>query len=130
MSDFGYMVFDDGDNGDFMSVLVKDMRMPYGCGDCCFCSSPDYDHNGRAHYRCIAPVAGVCESDNTIEVLNLWEGGTSDTFPAYCPLAELPEHHGRLIDEDEIIIPSLSSWSDQDMVADAIMDAPTIIKAE
>ena len=41
-----------------------------------------------------------------------------------------PKHHGRLIDEDETIIPSLSSWSDQAMVADAIQDAPTIIEAE
>ena len=85
-----------------MSILVKDMQMPYGCGNCCFCSAPDYDHNGRVHYRCIAPIAGVCESDNTIEVLNLWGGGTSDTFPAYCPLMELPEHHGDLVDVKEI----------------------------
>ena len=41
-----------------------------------------------------------------------------------------PKHHGRLIDEDETIIPFLSSWSDQAMVADAIQDASTIIEAE
>lgn len=52
---------------------------------------------------------------------------------SYKPIGEvieLPEHHGRIIDEDKIIVPSLSSWVDQTMVADAIMDAPTIIKAE
>lgn len=35
-----------------------------------------------------------------------------------------------LDDEDEIIVPSLSSWADQAIVADAIQDAPTIIEAE
>lgn len=109
-----------------MSILVKDMQMPYGCGNCCFCSTPDYDHNGRVHYRCIAPIAGVCESDNTIEVLNLWGGGTSDTFPAYCPLMELPEHHGRLVDADY-----LKEHADEWLsVYNLIDSAETIVEAE
>jgi hypothetical protein len=47
-----------------------------------------------------------------------------------CPLVELPEHHGRLIDEDEIEIPSLETVNDQYLVFDAIKDAPTIIEEE
>lgn len=69
--------------------------------------------------------------------LKEYEPGFQDYSIAYrtqrsniCPLVELPEHHGRMIDEDEIIVPSLSSWSDQAMVADAIQDAPTVIEAE
>lgn len=50
--------------------------------------------------------------------------------PDHCPLVELPEHHGRLIDEDEIEIPLLETVNDEYMVFYAIKDAPTIFEKE
>ena len=101
-----------------MSVLIKGMQMPNNCDVCLFS-----DWSNLHQTSC-------CK-------LKEYEPGFQDYSIAYrtqrsniCPLVELPEHHGRMIDEDEIIVPSLSSWSDQAMVADAIQDAPTVIEAE
>lgn len=101
-----------------MSVLIKGMRIPDNCDVCIFS-----DWSNLHQTSC-------CK-------LKEYEPGFQDYSIAYrtqrsniCPLVELPEHHGRMIDEDEIIVPSLSSWSDQAMVADAIQDAPTVIEAE
>ena len=91
-----------------MSVLVKGMKMPKCCAEC------DIEDS---FYAC--PVL----REGTDYVRN--SGRLDD-----CTLVEIPENHGRIIDEDEIIIPSLTSWADQVMVADAIQDAPTVIKAE
>ena len=91
-----------------MSVVIKGMQMPKNCGECPVALSGKYCRINKTHTTFIRlPIR-----------------------PDHCPLVELPEHHGRLIDENEIIVPSLGSWADQVIVADAIMDAPTIIEAE
>lgn len=91
-----------------MSVVIKGMQMPKNCSECPVALSGKYCRINKTHTTFIQlPIR-----------------------PDHCPLVELPEHHGRLIDENEIIVPSLSSWADQVIVADAIMDAPTIIEAE
>lgn len=95
-----------------MSVLIKDMQKPDRCIDCPFMISRDNDD-------CIL------QSDAANELFMNWED-----MKLNCPLVEFPEHHGRLIDEDEIIVPSLSSWADQVIVADAIQDAHTVIEAD
>ena len=88
-----------------MSVIIKGMKIPQDC------------------FSCPLKEEGYC---------NLTNNYATDIYKrdSDCPLVELPDHHGRIIDEDEIIVPSLSSWADQVIVADAIQDAPTIIEAE
>lgn len=88
-----------------MSVLIKGMEMPEDC------------------FSCPLKEEGVCNITNAY-------AGEINERNSDCPLVELPEHHGRIIDEDGIIVPSLSSWADQVIVADAIQDAPTVIEAE
>lgn len=102
------MVFNDGDNGDngdFMSVIIKGIQMPEDC------------------FSCPLKEEGFCNITDAYAV-RIKERNSD------CPLVELPEHHGRLIDEDEIEIPSLETVNDQYLVFDAIKDAPTIIEAE
>lgn len=107
-------LFNYRNNGEFMSVLIKNMEMPKNCMCCPFPSV------GTDAFYCHCPTMDGKEYDFK----------QANSRPFDCPLVEIPEHHGRIIDEDEIIVPSLSSWADQAIVADAIMDAPTIIKAE
>ena len=69
------MVFNDGDNGDFMSVLIKNMEMPNSCLDCpCslnlfFCRACD----------CREIDTGIRHEDGSIVV----------TRPYWCPLVEI-----------------------------------------
>ena len=88
-----------------MSVLIKGIGMPEDC------------------FSCPLKEEGFCNITNAY-------AGEINERNSDCPLVELPEHHGRIIDEDEIIVPSLSSWADQVIAADAIQDAPTVIEAE
>lgn len=88
-----------------MSVVIKNMQMPEDC------------------FSCPLKEEGFCNITNAYAA-QIYKRNSD------CPLEELPEHHGRIIDEDDIIVPSLSSWADQVIVADAIMDASTIIEAE
>ena len=91
-----------------MSVLIKGMHMPKNCAECPVALSGKYCRINQTYTTYIElPVR-----------------------PDHCPLIELPEHHGRLIDEDEIEIPSLETVNDQYLVFDAIKDVPTIIEAE
>ena len=98
-----------------MSVLIKNMKMPKSCKTCDLLQDDDGDM--------YCPF-GDCPVFGDIEYV------PNHVASDICPLVELPEHHGRLIDEDKIIVPSLSSWSDQIIVADAIQDAPTVFEAE
>ena len=47
-----------------------------------------------------------------------------------CPLVEVKEPHGRLIDADEIEMPCLETTADQKWMEIAIKSAPTVIEAE
>ena len=93
-----------------MSVLIKGMRMPDNC------------------YQCM--ISGFRTAIKCTEWTEISAGRRENERAWSCPLVELPEHHGKLIDEDEIEIPSLETVNDQYLVFDAIKDAPTIIEAE
>ena len=96
-----------------MSVVIKGMQMPKNCTNC-----------------------GLMCALRHFNILN-------DNRPSNCPLVEIPEHHGQLIDRDalslreklklieerEIQIYGGVSWSFAWCIA-AIEDAPTIIEAE
>lgn len=63
-----------------MSVLIKGMRIPKNCSEC--------------------PVA---LSDKYCRINQTYTTYIKLSFrPDQCPLVELPEHHGRLIDENEV----------------------------
>ena len=89
-----------------MSVLIKGMEMPKGCGLCRF---DDY---------------GYCT------MTKQYSGGSATHGRAsFCPLVELPKKHGRLIDADEICF-SMTNGTDQDIAEEAVREAPTVIEAE
>ena len=64
-----------------MSVIVKGMEMPKCCAYC----EIQYD--------------GVCQM-NTVESI---DDIAYDGRPDWCPLVELPEHHGDLIDRQKLL---------------------------
>lgn len=74
-----------------MSILIKGMQMPDNCDVCIFS-----DWSNLHQTSC-------CK-------LKAYEPGFQDYSIAYrtqrsniCPLVELPEHHGRLIDADRLM---------------------------
>ena len=101
-----------------MSVLVKDMDLPEDC------------------FSCPLKEEGFCNITNAYAA-QIYKRNSD------CPLVELPEHHGQLIDRDalslrgklklieerEIQIYGGVSWSFAWCIA-AIEDAPTVIEAE
>ena len=106
-----------------MSVLIKDMRMPDNCDVCLFS-----DWSNLHQTSC-------CK-------LKEYEPGFQDYSIAYmtqrsniCPLVELPEHHGRLIDENEVRIvmnwlltqPKRPTWND---TYKAIQKMNAVVEAE
>ena len=95
-----------------MSVIVKGMDMPTGCLSC-----PLFAGNGCKATRRLFPG-----------YLNV------AVRPDTCPLVNIPEKHGNLIDKSELLKCSVSvddSWGCTDMVSVYDIDnAPTIIGAE
>ena len=112
-----------------MSVIVKGMNVPDTCGDCCL-----YSH-----------IDNVCQYDNT-------DMNYDDNRPPWCPLVELPEKHGRLIDGDGLAVTLETAMMAMKTMAQAlgvendpeikmekkayydiwngVMDMPTVIEAE
>lgn len=70
-----------------MSVIVKGMRLPETCDDCEF----HVYHSNREY---------VCVATPLFYPMNL--GNSKGIRKDWCPLVELPEKHGRLIDGDAV----------------------------
>ena len=75
-----------------MSVLIRGLRMPDGCGDCPFCSKPMYNKYGYAYYQCDAPAAEANGRDTTGKILAMYCNGEKESFPNFCPLVEEPDN--------------------------------------
>ena len=97
-----------------MSVLVKGMSIPDNCELCAFETECGF---------CLAKPDNFC-------------GDTNDRKrPEWCPLVEVPEPHGRLIDENEVRIvmnwlltqPQRPTWND---TYRAIQEMYAVIEAE
>ena len=94
-----------------MSVLIKGIGMPEDC------------------FSCPLKEEGFCN------ITNAYVGGINERN-SDCPLVELPETHGRLIDADELKdqYPHDSDWeypvNTNEYVVQTINEAPTIIEAE
>ena len=80
-----------------MAVLIESMEMPKNCGGCFL-------------------RVGQCSRRIYME-----------NRPLDCPLIEVPEPHGRLIDADALINDHQRTWTTYDL--QRISNAPTIIPA-
>ena len=96
-----------------MGVYIKGMEMPKNGYDCPMCKDG----------MCIIPGKdsdGICLSFGPYE----------EKRPNDCPLIEVPEPHGRLIDADALM---KRMWDETDCMisvpATFVRDAPTIIPA-
>lgn len=70
-----------------MSVIVKGMEMPEKCQYCCLLRY--YHENGNVW----------CNANNAL-LKQGWYTEIDIKRPETCPLVEIPEKHGRLIDAD------------------------------
>lgn len=104
-----------------MSVVIKSMQMPEDCRECRF---QDYGFNTGDTWCGVNDVI-LAKNFRAIEF---------DGRPGWCPLVELPEHHGRLIDADELKTAFPRCDNNMDIkIASAratINHMPTIIEAE
>lgn len=97
-----------------MSVIVKGMEMPKACGLCPF---NDYCY-------CMAKNLYV-------------DGSATHGRASFCPLVELPEKHGDLIDADALIA-KCGDWYTEEgtetgfigTIGMLLKDAPTVVGAE
>ena len=101
-----------------MSVLIKGMQMPDNCDVCPF--------SGWSNLH----QTSCCK-------LKEYEPGFQDYSIAYrtqrsniCPLVDIPEHHGRLIDADTLVAESLADGAYGYVDTKEIYVAPTIVEAE
>lgn len=103
-----------------MSVIVKGMKMPGSC---------EWMDDKYNVHRC--PILG---DDDDCKLQDCKEDWTWQEQYAGCPLVELPEKHGRLIDErvayDKIAEQEGGYYMDMDGVDMGLQETPTIIEAE
>lgn len=76
-----------------MSVMIRGMKMPNSCSECDFVAS-SIIHNGK--YICECPSVKSCGKN----VTEATEKGIRDL---HCPLVEVQEPHGRLVDADALM---------------------------
>ena len=105
-----------------MSVLIRNMKMPENCLKCNL-------YGGMYPSGCNAASLGIPKRYNY----------DASIRPDWCPLVELPEKHGRLIDESIVLemirksmgIKNLSFlYNAEKSVVNEIYHAPTVIEAE
>ena len=96
-----------------MSVIVLGMEMPESC------------------LQCILFAGNGCKGSG--KIFPDWLNVT--IRPTGCPLRPLPEKHGRLIDQDEILRAVIhgdypNQWIDKNELLRLFRNAPTIVEAE
>lgn len=119
------------------SVLIRGMKMPTTCEECDFC------HWSNLHQT------GICDRCGDEPVCPDYGTDYKRTRARFCPLIELPEKHGRLVDADALHVLFENQWHylqclnwDENPKAEEKQtginwcintlhdDAPTIIEAE
>ena len=106
-----------------MSVLIKGLIMPHCCDVCTFSDWSNLHQTAVCKVNYYKP----CFADHSNEFLKR----RSDS----CPLAEIPEPHGRLIDVDALEADICPDWNglyvpDNAYSEKLIRNAPTVIEAE
>lgn len=106
-----------------MSVLIRGMKMPKECRECYLLEYYEY----------------LGETQCSITRMMLAERGKPISFdgrPGWCPLVEVPEPHGRLIDAGKLKneYPHNTDWdypvNTNCYVCESIDNAPTMIEDE
>ena len=101
-----------------MGVYVKGMKMPKECRECYLLEY--YEYLGET--QCSITRMMLAEREKPIPF---------DGRPKWCPLVEVPEPHGRLIDADALLSKAKFLYKGYEIaLTDAIGDAPTIIEAD
>lgn len=98
-----------------MSVLIKGMQIPKNCSDCPL----NYDM-----MSCM--ITGTRWWSDTMVLMDF---DCQESRLYDCPLVELPEHHGRLIDADEM----KNLWagcSINGSISPLLDVRPTVVEAE
>lgn len=106
-----------------MSVLIKGMEMPNNCENC-----PAFEEVFDEKCR----ITGKSVNPHWSCLLQ------NDVYPRpdWCPLIEVPDGHGRLIDANALFEEIYKAWditadaSDCNVLMQLINDAPTIIPAD
>lgn len=103
-----------------MSILIRGMQMPSECRKCFM-----------MHYAMTGET--YCEVNDKTLAKN-YRPIEFDGRPDWCPLVELPEKHGRLIDADELKTAFPRCDNNMDIkiasVRATVNHMPTIIEAE
>lgn len=100
-----------------MSVLIKGMEIPKECRECML--SEYHDSTGKTWCK----PADKLLANNRKPIM-------FDGRPDWCPLVELPEKHGDLIDADELFAESRKDGAYGYIDSKQIHDAPIVIEAE
>ena len=99
-----------------MSIIVKGMRIPKNCWKCM---------ETKLNIA-VSVFGGMCPYCEKIRTDHDMETGRHPE----CPLGALPDHHGRLVDADELNFSSMLDRIDQGIAEETVMDAHTIVEAE
>lgn len=107
-----------------MSILIKGMKMPKNCDSCWLSRMRGSSLGGILDCKIIGTVGS--NMHDPYDILN-------NRHPD-CPLVELPEKHGRLIDErvayDKIAEQEGGYYMDMDGVGCGLEETPTVFEAE
>ena len=107
-----------------MSVLIKGLIMPSCCDVCTFSDWSNLHQTASCKLHDYDP----CFADYSREYM--------EKRADFCPLTEIPEPHGRLIDAEKLKkeYPHDTDWNypvnTNCYVCESIDNAPTVIKAE
>ena len=116
-----------------MGVYVKGLKMPKSCSDCLFFVDGLRDANDEPCSACLAKEdnspwgCGYKEIDGIDHMARRMD---------YCPLVEVPEPHGRLIDAEKLKneYPHDTDWdypvNTNCYVCESIDNAPKVIEDE
>ena len=107
-----------------MSVLIPGMKVPESCGNCRMLEG--YVGDGLCH------AANNWLDDESFLWPQYEDGDIDDSKPINCPLVELPEKHGRLVDAD--YYGNYLRWQGDEYsgleIVEMIKDWDTVIEAE
>lgn len=99
-----------------MCLIIKGVEMPENCNECICLEAFDDEIYGRQYFCGILGIDALAKEHSRHK---------------NCPLVEIPTHHGRLIDADELSISILKTMNNgDDSVIGLIDKTPTIIEAE
>lgn len=104
-----------------MSLMIRGMKFPISCSSCWF---------SQTEYKGLNEYCKAMKNEEVTKYMNQNKGRHPQ-----CPLVEIPENHGRLIDADRLlaVLKSMAS-TNQSVPTEAVLDLidhqPVIIEEE